>query len=241
MGFFLKNLAEYTTPGTQEREDLENASAALAQSTLVVQQSLIESANTANMLKVKQKLRTDKGPLTVNTPGRIFVKEFHFKKQYVCLFSDAVLIASKAQKAKELHKYKTTLEINKTELVSEGKNLELKMDKDVYKFTPLSAEDKQEFVRCYQKIVDEINRIKVFGVPLIETIIREERDSGIPYLIEVLSEYILANGPDVAGIFRVAGSTAEIKALKAAFDTGKQDPKEFKFQEKNLFSICDVL
>ena len=67
----------------------------------------------------------------------------------------------------------------------------------------------------------------VFGVPLIETIIREESPDGIPYIIDILSNFILKHGIDVAGIFRVAGSTAEIKVLKEAFDAGLYNNQSF--------------
>lgn len=109
--FYLRGLADELPPGTQEHGDCENAFAALAQSSLLVQQCLVESSNAASLLAVQQKLRTEKGPLSIHMPGRMVIAEFTFKKFYVCLFSDALLLAevnSRAHKVKCIVPYRTT-------------------------------------------------------------------------------------------------------------------------------------
>lgn len=115
----IHNLNDFLLLGTQEREDCENASAVLKQSSIVIQKSLVESGNAANLLKIKQKIQ-DKGPSTLIIPGRVFIQEWKFKKHFVCLFTDIILIATKAVKAKELHKLKATINLNKSELKIES-------------------------------------------------------------------------------------------------------------------------
>ena len=119
---YLQKMLEFMQPGTVEYEDCENASAALAQSSLVIQKNWLESENTAKILKVQQQLKTDKGPLTIMVPGRIFVQDFTFKKHFVCLFNDVILIASKSPKPKEHHKHKVTLQAQKTKLKHSNEN-----------------------------------------------------------------------------------------------------------------------
>eukprot|EP00324_Dicrateria_rotunda_P009789 CAMPEP_0206172992 /NCGR_PEP_ID=MMETSP1474-20131121/47360_1 /ASSEMBLY_ACC=CAM_ASM_001110 /TAXON_ID=97495 /ORGANISM="Imantonia sp., Strain RCC918" /LENGTH=198 /DNA_ID=CAMNT_0053581509 /DNA_START=1355 /DNA_END=1947 /DNA_ORIENTATION=- len=87
-------------------------------------------------------------------------------------------------------------------------------------------------------IHEEINRIKVFNVSLIETIIQEESPNGIPRLIQILTKEILENHVTTPGIFRVAGSSTEIQALKVAFDAGEKNPP---LKDKSPFSVCDAL
>ena len=126
--FYLRELADTIPHGTPEREDCENAFAAMAQSSVLVQQSLVESGNVASILKIQRKLRTDKGPLSVMLPGRKLYGEYKFKKHYVCIFSDVVLIAKKESlmnkvKGKEkegVHKFKAMLNIDKTELIADN-------------------------------------------------------------------------------------------------------------------------
>lgn len=76
---------------------------------------------------------------------------------------------------------------------------------------------------------------------MIETIIREERDSGVPVLIEILTKFIEENALEQAGIFRVAGSGNESKGLQALFDAGELDPAHLKLDSVSIFSVCDVL
>eukprot|EP00012_Vannella_robusta_P002747 CAMPEP_0206184386 /NCGR_PEP_ID=MMETSP0166-20121206/1188_1 /ASSEMBLY_ACC=CAM_ASM_000260 /TAXON_ID=95228 /ORGANISM="Vannella robusta, Strain DIVA3 518/3/11/1/6" /LENGTH=126 /DNA_ID=CAMNT_0053599393 /DNA_START=280 /DNA_END=657 /DNA_ORIENTATION=- len=109
--FYLKSMLEYMLPNDPERDDYENAAAALAQSSLVVQASWLESGNFASIVKVQQACRSDKGPLDLAHQGRTFIQDFKFKKHYIALFSDSVLIAIKASKPKEFHKVKDILDI----------------------------------------------------------------------------------------------------------------------------------
>ena len=90
--YVLRNLADHTPEGSKEREDCENAFAVLAQSSLVVQTSLVQSGETARILAVQRKLKSD-GPMALIKPGRRLLEEFKFKKQSVCLFNDLVVLA----------------------------------------------------------------------------------------------------------------------------------------------------
>ena len=60
----------------------------------------------------------------------------------------------------------------------------------------------------------------MFGVSLSETIAREKPQDGIPFVLKTLTTFILENGKETAGIFRVTGDANETKKLSETFDTG---------------------
>ena|SRR3990167_454104 len=85
------------------------------------------------------------------------------------------------------------------------------------------------------------NLQKVFGVALGDTVIREERKSGVPLIIEKLGSFIQANCITQPGIFRVAGSSGEIQALKEVFDTGGPGVDQVNLHDISAYSVCDCL
>src|SRR3990167_1447668 len=97
--YLLRALADVTEEGSKERGDVENAFAVLAQSSLVVQTSLVQSGEVAEILSVQRKLRAD-GPISLVKPGRLFLKEFKYKKWLLCLFNESCVIAKLSEKNK---------------------------------------------------------------------------------------------------------------------------------------------
>ena len=92
--YYLRQLLDLTPEGSKEHEDLSNAFAVLAQSSLVVQKSLVQSAETAQIHAVRRRLKSPHGgPLALVKEGRCFLKEFSFRKDVVFLFSDLVILA----------------------------------------------------------------------------------------------------------------------------------------------------
>ena len=71
--------------------------------------------------------------------------------------------------------------------------------------------------------------------------IREERPTGVPFVIEKLTAFILENCMTTPGIFRVAGSALEIQALKQVFDDGGSAAVQLNLKDKNPYSVCDCL
>jgi hypothetical protein len=63
--------------------------------------------------------------------------------------------------------------------------------------------------------------VLVFGTALADVVVREERSSGVPIIIERIGEYI--STPPVVleeGLFRVSGKTSERDALIELLDKG---------------------
>ena len=90
--YLLRSIADQTPEGSEERADVENAFAVLAQSSIVVQKSLVQSGETARILSVQRTLR-GAGPMALVKPGRILLDEFKFKKHLVIVFNDSIVLA----------------------------------------------------------------------------------------------------------------------------------------------------
>ncbi|KAI0239940.1 Protein FAM13A [Lamellibrachia satsuma] len=69
-----------------------------------------------------------------------------------------------------------------------------------------------------------------FGVPL-EALLRRE-DTRIPHLVSKICEYVLRNGLEVEGIFRVSGSARTVEKVRVMFD---------KTSDADLNEISDVI
>jgi len=214
----------------------------LAQYGVVVQRSLVASGETAKIQAVQRKLKAD-GPINLLKPTRLFFCETRTKKYYVALFNDLAIVAKPAGKAKSksegLYKVLKMGDLNTTEISDiDNKTVELKVEGEPFKLQ-CAVEEKADFMRWYKKAIEDINSVKVFGANLGETLIREERP--VPYIVEKCAKFIQQHGVEQPGIFRVAGSNAEIQALKVAFDVGAEAADAIDFASKNIFSICDVL
>ncbi|KFO89138.1 Protein FAM13A, partial [Buceros rhinoceros silvestris] len=59
-----------------------------------------------------------------------------------------------------------------------------------------------------------------FGVPL-ETLVQDAMQSGVPFLVMQMVEYLEAFGLERVGIFRISGSVNKIKELKQKYDQGE--------------------
>jgi len=99
--YYLRQLLDLTPEATKEHEDLSNAFAVLAQSSLVVQKSLVQSAETAQIHAIRRRLKSPHGgPLTLVKQGRCFLKEFAFRKDVIFLFNDLVILAKSPHQGK---------------------------------------------------------------------------------------------------------------------------------------------
>lgn len=249
--FFLSNLADQLPEGTPEREDCTKAFAVLAQSSIVVQRSLVESTATAKILALQRKLRSAGGPINYIAPGRILMKEFKFKKHLVALFNDHIIVAkaqgkeifSRNKSDQQLYQIQKSVELRKTSLGAvDQKKFDLVLEGETIKVSVGTVpEEKNEFIQKYNSAIEEINRVKVFGVSLGDTVIREERPSGIPFIIEILVDYIRKNCATQPGIFRVAGSKSEMQELQQVFDKGGRGVQNINLGDKSHFSVCDLL
>ena len=81
----------------------------------------------------------------------------------------------------------------------------------------------------------------MFGVPLADTVVREEKSNGIPTIVEKTINHIIQHHITHPGLFRVAGAKAEIDKLKTIFDLGGDEVKQLDFSAFGTFSVCDVL
>jgi hypothetical protein len=135
--YLLRALADQTPEGIPERDCCENAFAALAQSSLAVQTSLVESAETALILTAQRKLKSDH-PLSLAQPGRRLLGEFKFKKHFVCIFNDIMVIAraintstktfrsNRQSHANEVYKVQKIVELGKITIADTGESEFLK-------------------------------------------------------------------------------------------------------------------
>ena len=76
---------------------------------------------------------------------------------------------------------------------------------------------------------------------MADTVVREERSNGIPTVVEKTICHITQHHLQHPGIFRVAGSKAEIDKLKAIFDLGGEEVKQLDLLAFGAFSVCDVM
>lgn len=83
--------------------------------------------------------------------------------------------------------------------------------------------------------VDESMFRPVFGCPLEDHLRVNDRE--IAFVIEECVLYILDQALEVEGLFRIAGSAAKIKKLRAAFDAGIVDLNEF---ENDVHAVTGV-
>eukprot|EP00026_Physarum_polycephalum_P001139 Phypoly_transcript_01140.p1 GENE.Phypoly_transcript_01140~~Phypoly_transcript_01140.p1 ORF type:complete len:1157 (+),score=266.27 Phypoly_transcript_01140:117-3587(+) len=88
----------------------------------------------------------------------------------------------------------------------------------------LSAESedaKQFWIFEITKALDQIEKRKIFGVPLAE-LMQQTNEVGrdIPSFFENCMEFILANAIDEEGIFRLSGSTNDIEKMRVKVDQG---------------------
>merc|ERR1712100_941873 len=214
--YLLRSIADQTPEGSEERADVENAFAVLAQSSIVVQKSLAQSGETARILSVQRTLR-GAGPMALVKPGRILLDEFKFKKHLVIVFNDSIVLALPG-KVRGKHK-----------------------EDEPSKLQAYSPETRQKFVETYHKALAELDRAKVFGVPLEDTVKRENSPDGIPYILKKNISFIEQHYLTQHGIFRVAGSKVETDLLRAAFDKGGEEAENIKLADKNVHSLCDIV
>lgn len=265
----MQALSETLKEGSPEHEDCINALSILVHSNAVVQRSLVESAETAKLFDCQRRLRSD-GPVALMKPGRRLLLEARFKRHTIVLLNDQIIIckpnektfggskrikasasghsSSKKRSGEEL-RVKATIDIGKFIVKDTGdKNFEIKVDEknpqnagEVFKFVSGSVEDKNNFLRVYNRAEEEKNRRKVFGQPLPDIVAREERSNGIPYVVEKVIVYLRAGKLDTPGMFRVAGSKSEITAIQEIMDRGGEEAQKLDFSKYNIMSICDLL
>lgn len=253
----LQVLAETEIEGTPAHADYVQAFSVLSQSSTVVQKSLVQSAETAKLFNCQRRLKSEK-PLSLLKPGRKAISEVKFKKHTLMLFNDLVIVAksaeqktfrsanraksNKADKKKQFGeglRVKAIAEMDKVHIKETGdKTFEVEVEGEVFKIQAGTAEDKYSWVRSFRYVEEEKNRAKIFGQSLADTVAREERSSGIPYMLEKIADF-LEQHLDTAGLFRVAGSKTEILELQAIFDKGGVEAVNHDLSKNNIFSVCD--
>ena len=119
--------------------------------------------------------------------------------------------------------------------------MEVKAGDEVFKIPTATTEAKMAFIVAFQSAIYELDRVKVFGVPLDVTIAREKQP--VPIVITKLVDHITKTATCIRhpGIFRVAGAKKEIEALRVSFDAGGEEVANLKLSDKNVFSLCDAL
>lgn len=209
---------------------------------------MVQSGETAKIISLRRKLKAD-GPMDqLQKSGRKFLEEYKFKKFLVCLFNDLIVVArlppakgfstGRSKQKDDLNKVKKIEDLNNCSIKSSSDSklkfiftlffltfcvlelIELKAGEETFKLVPLNPNMKNNFVSEFQRAVEELNRAKVFGVPLIDTVKRENPKDGIPLIIR-RSVSVIEENLTVPGIFRLAGAKTEITNLRQTFDKGK--------------------
>jgi len=160
---------------------------------------------------------------------------------------DMVAAAAKADTLKEdldaesalFHTYQDTLATEMLSFVAK----EHALSSWVTKLLEAQERYHYESLKIIQKIlpnlqtqVDESMFRPVFGCSLEDHLRVNDRE--IAFVIEECVLHLLENGLNVEGIFRLAGSAAKIKRLKASFDAGIVDLNEF---ENDVHAVTGIL
>eukprot|EP00794_Sanderia_malayensis_P009068 gene9068-10036_t len=120
---------------------------------------------------------------------------------------------------------------------------EHEMSEWIIKFLEAQQRYHYESLRMIQKVLPDLKTQveqsmlrPVFGCSLEDHLKVNDRE--ISFVIEECVLYLLDQATDVEGLFRIAGSAAKIKKLRAAFDAGIVDLNEF---ENDVHAVTGVL
>eukprot|EP01094_Clydonella_sp_ATCC50884_P003510 TRINITY_DN12694_c0_g1_i1.p1 TRINITY_DN12694_c0_g1~~TRINITY_DN12694_c0_g1_i1.p1 ORF type:complete len:671 (-),score=230.46 TRINITY_DN12694_c0_g1_i1:84-2048(-) len=246
--YLIQALNDHEPEGSSENEDLLNAFAILQQSSKVVQRSLTESTETAKLIAIQRQLKAD-GPLSLAQPGRKFVRDAFAKKATAFLCNDLLILCKPsgdkkfaAKMGTTVHKVKRMVDICNVDMVPGNDHIEFKFkDGESFKLTFDSKEELEVWVKDIRHLMEEKQRSKMFGTSLAETVIREERSNGVPFMLEKMAEHIQSL-PWVLeeGLFRVPGKTSEREHLIEVCNKGGDAAKNIDLSVMNIMTVCDV-
>ena len=102
-------------------------------------------------------------------------------------------------------------------------DLEEKSEENTEIFSCKGKSDKAEWFTVFHDSIENINKNRIFGVPLDQVVTRESNPEHIPNLINKTIQFLLEYGAKTEGIFRIPGDNIVVNDYKRLFDCGEAD------------------
>merc|ERR1712137_715332 len=158
------------------------------------------SAQVKQLLSVEWNLEVETPLCLLSWNNRKLIKEgavkFHKKSAYVYLFNDLCIIAEKTPT--NTLKFIRKIYLHQVGLSEwQGTKFSLLMDgkeDDAEQLTFRSKDEAQHWYKEFDEITESFVKNRVFGTELKQTVLKEQRPSKIPVVMELSMEYLLKNG-----------------------------------------------
>jgi len=109
--------------------------------------------------------------------------------------------------------------------------------KSEYTLVASNKQDAEDWTLKFGDVARDVKRYrKVFGVPL-QVLLKREKDSDIPSLVEKSIKFIREYGLQLEGIFRLSGRASQVEKLRDQLDQGK---KVFFSQDMDVHSVASL-
>jgi len=157
------------------------------------------------------------GPLTLRISGETDIEEqdLHF-----FLFNDIVVYTKR--KTSRTFKYKGQFPVRDLILQdsNEANTFSIQYINRVYLLTSQTPELKNLWVAHFERTLELANKHRVFGAPLDVYMKNEDPEYLVPRFIKESVDFLVKNGLDVEGIFRIPCSAADLQSLKEIVNLG---------------------
>eukprot|EP01090_Pellita_catalonica_P019203 TRINITY_DN6437_c0_g1_i1.p1 TRINITY_DN6437_c0_g1~~TRINITY_DN6437_c0_g1_i1.p1 ORF type:complete len:870 (+),score=227.52 TRINITY_DN6437_c0_g1_i1:105-2714(+) len=106
-----------------------------------------------------------------------------------------------------------------------------------YKFVAPTAKEKAEWKSKLEKALDDLERMKVFGVNVEDVV---EKSGGVPMVVKSTVAFLMERGFKTKGIFRESGSQTYIDSLKNQFNMGRAVSFPIHENEHNVSGLLKL-
>lgn len=186
-----------------------------------------------NLLAWSSRKLLKEGPVKVN--GK--------RNHMLFLFSDIILVAEKFEKSL---KFSRIIELHRAALNQDNdKDFTVSVDGGSGE-TSLSCHcsgksDAADWISKINRIIDNYNEHRVYGIPLNQVLAREKEADGIPRVLKQCLFYLAQHAGDVEGIFRVPGDSNIISEYKVLYDCGMSKDVDFSLcSSHDVAGLCKL-
>lgn len=251
----LKLWTKKLPPMHRDMANLRNAYVAIKRTNKFIQENYQESTNKAKILDIQRRLGNS---IELNQPKRAFLGEGEIttlekalmitseKVRHYFLFKDLIIFCQ--EDSSKNFKLLNTFIFKETTLTDDTQGNQFILTLTVtgnpnsaLKLSFKTREEKVKFGAKVKELIDNTKVSRVFAVPLPKLLEREKSHDGIPFVVKSTVEHVKKH-KETEGIFRLSGSTAEVKELKEFFNAFEEIPKVLPDLSKfNVHSVCAIL
>eukprot|EP01094_Clydonella_sp_ATCC50884_P017214 TRINITY_DN2956_c1_g2_i1.p1 TRINITY_DN2956_c1_g2~~TRINITY_DN2956_c1_g2_i1.p1 ORF type:complete len:747 (-),score=262.67 TRINITY_DN2956_c1_g2_i1:126-2366(-) len=197
----------------------------------------------------------DQGEVMMEVPRKSDKAGLKLAPHTIFLFNDLLLITSE-KKDKKLIKKKAkagTLpmlqvvaqvplkKLETTEVEDDAKFV-VGDGKQTFVFSAKSPENQGMWKSHINGCIERRDAQRVFGVPLMEVLEKENRiDSGVPVIVEKCMAFLRSEreGLETQGLFRISGMKGDLDELQEMFDTKEED--EITLEGRDIHAVAGTL